>query len=188
MPRDIREILNETTAHDLELPKNHKQRFEQRLDTLQKSNKRSSFFFLKIAASLVVLVGLGYAVLNGVTPDVNTGGPEQPAATFSSLSAISPEMQKVENYYMSAINYELASLEKTPENQQLLDDYLEKIGKLDNDYKRLNESLATEGINEKTIKSLITNLQLRLQLLLQLKDQLNELQTRNDIKNENATI
>ncbi len=188
MPRDIREILNDASAQELELPKDHKQRFEQRLEALHKKEKRSSFFFLKIAASLVVLIGLGYAILNSSIPSNNESVSDSQTETFTSLGAISPEMQKVENYYMSAINFELASLEKTPENQQLLDDYLEKIGKLDDDYKRLNESLASEGINEKTINALITNLQLRLQLLLQLKDQLNELQTRNDIKNENATI
>ena len=188
MPRDIREILKEATGDELGLPKDHKQRFEQRLEVLHKKKKGTSFFFLKIAASFVVMIGLGYAILNGNAPSDAIAKEDNQTATFSSLGTISPEMQKVENYYLSAINFELASLEKTPENQQLLDDYLEKIGKLDEYYKRLNESLATEGINEKTINALITNLQLRLQLLLQLKDQLNELQTRNDIKNENATI
>ena len=97
-------------------------------------------------------------------------------------------MQKVENYYLSSINNEFAGLEKTTENQQLLDDYLEKIGKLDDDYQRLTNELAKSGINGKTVNALITNLQLRLQLLLQLKDQLNELQTRNTINNEEQTI
>ena len=188
MPRDMREILNDAPKHELELPKNHKLRFEKRLEVLHSNKQRNHFFFLKIAASLVVLVALGFAIVNGVASEGDQPGTTNATASFSSLGAVSPEMQKVENYYISAINFELASLEKTPENQQLLDEYLEKIGKLDEDYKRLNKSLATDGINEKTINALITNLQLRLQLLLQLKDQLNEVQTRNDIKNENTTI
>lgn len=188
MPKDIRKILHDAQEHELALPKGHKERFEGRLSSLHQTKKRPSFFFLKIAASLLVIVSLGYLLLDSYTKP----GADQPVTetgfSFTSLGAVSPEMQKVENYYISAINYELASLEKTPENQQLLDEYLEKIGKLDDDYKRLNTSLAADGISEKTINALITNLQLRLQLLLQLKDQLNELQTRNDIKNENATI
>ena len=186
MPKDLRDIIKDAEHNELELPKDHRKRFEDRLSELHKPEKRSNFFFLKIAASLVLLVSLGYFVLN-INP-TTTQIEETPEIKFASLGSISPEMEKVENYYLTAINYELASLEKTPENQKLLDDYLEKIGKLDEDYKRLNKELTENGINEKTINALITNLQLRLQLLLQLKDQLNELQTRNDIKNEDSTI
>ncbi|MDJ0645695.1 MAG: hypothetical protein QNJ57_06865 [Flavobacteriaceae bacterium] len=188
MPKDMRQIVKDAEQDQLELPKGHRERFEDRLALVPNHRQRSNFFFLKIAASLVLLVSLGYFAINSSF----TGGVEQtselPESQFSGLGGVSPEMQKVENYYLTAINYELASLEKTSENQKLLDDYLDKIGKLDEDYKRLNEELAEKGVNEKTIHALITNLQLRLQLLLQLKDQLNELQTRNDIKNEDSTI
>ena len=186
MPKDIRQILKEADSQ-YELPKDHRKRFENRLGTLPSNKKKSNFFFLKIAASLLVLVSLGYYFFNTEAP-TGTITTEAPGLKFTSLGSVSPEMKKVENYYQTAINYELAGLEETPENKELLDDYLEKIGKLDNDYQRLNKELAEKGINEKTINALITNLQLRLQLLLQLKDQLNELQTRNTIKNEDSTI
>lgn len=188
MPKDMREIVRDAEQDQLELLKGHRERFEDRLTQLHTPKKNGSFFFLKIAASLILLVSLGYFAFTNSTVNGTTETEELPELKFTSLSSVSPEMQKVENYYMSAINYELASLEKTPENQKLLDDYLEKIGKLDEDYKRLNKELAAKGVNEKTINALITNLQLRLQLLLQLKDQLNELQTTNDSKNENSTI
>ena len=188
MPKDMREIMREAQSDQLELPKGHRKRFEDKLTTLHKPKKTTSFFFLKVAAALAIVFSLGYLAFNGLATGTTVDSEEGPDVKFTSLSSVSPEMEKVENYYKAAISYELAGLEKTPENQKILDDYLEKIGKLDRDYERLTKELAEKGINEKTINSLITNLQLQLQLLLQLKDELNDLQTRKDIKNEDTTI
>ncbi len=183
MPKDIRKILKET-ENSKELNEKHRQRFEQRLQQLR-TPKKKNYFFLKIAASIVVLLSVGYFSL--VNKPI---GVEQQIVELkiTDLSSISPEMKQIEDYYLTAINYEISSLEETPENEKTLEDYLDKIGKLDADYKRLNTELSENGINEKIINSLITNLQLRLQLLLQLKDQLNEIRTSKTIKNENNTI
>ena len=184
MPRDIREILKDREVNEKELPKNHRERFEDRLNQLHKPKK--NYFFFKMAAAIAMLLSVGYFTLKN--DSINTQIEEIPELKITSLSSISPEMQKVESYYLAAINYEIAGLEETPENKKILEDYLDKIGKLDADYKRLNKELSKSGINEKTINNLITNLQLRLQLLLQLKDQLNELKTAKTIKNEDSTI
>jgi hypothetical protein len=184
MPKDIRDILKEAQG-SRELKENHRLRFEERLQQLHRPKKKSNFFFLKIAASVMLLISVGYFLLNTSPVEI-----EKPSVAIktTNLSSVSPEMKQIEDYYLTAINYEIASLEITPENQEILDDYLEKIGKLTEDYKRLNEKLAENGINEKTVNALITNLQLRLQLLLQLKDTLNELKTSKNEENENATI
>jgi len=184
MPKDLREILKEA-QNSKELKTNHRDRFENRLKGLHQTKKRSSFFFLKIAASIVLLLSVGYFMLDNNPTEI-----KQPveSAEIMNLSSVSPEMRQIEDYYVTAINYEIASLEITPENQTILDDYLEKIGKLTDDYERLNTELSKNGINEKTINALITNLQIRLQLLLQLKDTLNEMKTSKNEENENATI
>ena len=185
MPKDIRDILKDAEHNQLELPKNHRMRFENRLEQMH-IPKKKNYFFLKIAASLTLLVSFGYFAFNTntTTPQVE----EILESKITNLSSISPEMKQIENYYLTAINYEIASLELIPENQEILDDYLEKIGKLDADYKRLNKELSEKGINEKTINSLITNLQLRLQLLVQLKDTLSEIKTSKNKENENTTV
>ncbi len=184
MPKDIREILKEAQTNSKELKENHRQRFEQRLQQLHKPKKKN-YFFLKMAASMAVLLSIGYFSFFNKPVDIEQQIVEP---KITNLSSISPEMKQIEDYYLTAINYEMASLEETPENKKILEDYLDKIGKLDADYKRLNEELTEKGINEKTINNLITNLQLRLQLLLQLKDQLFELRISKTIKNENNTI
>ena len=104
------------------------------------------------------------------------------------LGSISPELKKVEDYYLVSINAEILNLQETPENKELVNGYLEKIGELTKDYKTLTTDLNTEGINEKAINALIENLQLRLKLLLQLKEQLKELQNTNVVQNENVQV
>jgi hypothetical protein len=185
MPKDIRDILKEAQG-SRELKENHRLRFEERLQQLDRPKKKSNFFFLKIAASIMLIATIGYFSLPTSPVDLQ----EQPFTTTKiiSLSSVSPEMKQIEDYYVTAINYELASIDITPDNQEMLDDYLEKIGKLTDDYQRLNVELSKKGINEKTINALITNLQLRLQLLVQLKDTINEMKTSKNKENENITI
>ena len=184
MPKDIRDILKEAQS-SRELKGNHRERFEKRLQQLHQPKKKNSFFFLKIAASVMLVVSIGYFALNSNPVEVDS--PIE-ATKIVDLNSVSPEMKQIEDYYLTAINYEIASLEITPENQAILDDYLDKIGKLTDDYTRLNKEISEKGINEKTVNAMITNLQLRLQLLLQLKDTLNEMKTSKNKDNENATI
>ena len=104
------------------------------------------------------------------------------------LGSVSPEMKQIENYYLTAINYEMASIEPNDENKVVLDTYLKKIAELTAEYKQLSIDLTEKEINEKTVNALINNLQLRLQLLLDLKDTINEMNTSKKIKNEKITV
>jgi len=185
MPKDLRDILKEAQSNPRELKKGHRVKFEERLAELHENKKKNSFFFLKIAASLMLVVSVGYFTFNNNSIEVDS--PIE-ATKIVDLKSVSPEMKQIEDYYLTAINYEIASLETTPENQAILDDYLDKIGKLTDDYTRLNKEISEKGINEKTVNAMITNLQLRLQLLLQLKDTLYEMKTSKNKKNENTTI
>ena len=74
-------------------------------------------------------------------------------------------MQKIESYYVANINLELANLEVSDENNDLVDSYMEQLAMLDAEYKKLNKELNTIGPKDQTIEALIQNLQLRLQLL-----------------------
>ncbi len=184
MPKDIRDILKEAQANSKALKENHRQRFEQRLNQLH-TPKKQGYFFLKVAASIIVLLSVGYYTLFTNVADIEDL-PED--AKITNLSSISPEMKQIENYYLTAINYEMASIEQTPENKIILDNYLEKIAELTNQYKQLNIDLTEKEINEKTINALITNLQLRLQLLLELKDTIQEMKTPKTNRDESTII
>ncbi len=184
MPKDLKKMLQDKQIHTEKLSKNHRANFEAKLQKELHASKKVSYPFLKIAASFIVIIGLGSIFYFSGSTSVKT----VETAKIESLGSISPELKKIENYYLASINTEISSLEETKENKELLDGYFEKISELTADYKLLTQELNTQGLNEKTINALIDNLQLRLKLLYQLKEQLNELKNLNKSENENIHI
>ncbi|MBT8305210.1 MAG: hypothetical protein KJP09_12120 [Bacteroidia bacterium] len=186
MNRDIRELLEEDSRLSKgEMPEGHEDRFIQKLEEELPIKKSNPFFFLKIAAGLVLFMGLGYTIYNEmdgnqVNPDVVETKDNR--LNIQSLGDISPDLQKVENYYLANINMELAKMEYAPENMELINGYLKRLSDLNKEYERLNKELAENGPNVETVEALINNLKLRLNLLQRLKEQLNEL---NNEQNEN---
>lgn len=185
MPKDLREMLKKEHMSAGKLSSNHRRNFEAKLQKEMHGASKSNRQFLKIAASFLVVIGLSSALffMSDSSEVTNTE-----TAKIESLGSVSPELKKIENYYLASIHEEIAALSETPENKELLDGYLEKIGELTNEYKNLTEELNTQGLNEKTINALIDNLQLRLKLLYQLKEQLNELKNLNISENENLQV
>lgn len=185
MPKDLREIVKKEMAGSNKLSVNHRSKFEAKLKTEMHAKKNRNFHLLKYAASFLVLVGLGTTMFYFSNNEIKT-----PVKTnkIESLGSISPELKKIENYYLATINTEISDLEVTKENKELLDSYFEKLGELSADYKELTNELNVEGLSENTINALIDNLQLRLKLLYQLKEQLNELKKLNLEKNESIQL
>ncbi|MFT5167682.1 MAG: hypothetical protein ACI8P3_002920 [Saprospiraceae bacterium] len=110
---------------------------------------------------------------------------EKPLLT---LSDISPDLKKVETYFISSIYVELANLEVVEEEQEMVDAYLIKIKDLGKEYEHLNQELNTIGVNDMTITALIENLKIRLQLLQRLKKSLNHSKKENHEKNAPGNI
>ena len=102
---------------------------------------------------------------------------ENSEASKITLGDISPDLKKVEQYYVANINLELADIELTEANKKLLDGYMNRLSEF-------NEV----GPNNQTIEALINNLQLRLQLLYRLKEKIKELkETENEkFKDQNV--
>ena len=186
MPKDIRDILRNESVETGKLSKNHRSVFEAKLQKELHNSKKRSNHFLKIAASFLVIVSLGSSIFYFSENTVVEQATE--VAKIESLGSISPELKTIENYYLASIQAEIANLEETPENKELLNGYLEKLGELTNEYKILTQELNDEGLNEKTINALIENLQQRLNLMHQLKEQLNSLSKLNITENENIQV
>lgn len=110
---------------------------------------------------------------------------EKPLLT---LSDISPGLKKVETYFVSSINVELANLKVTEGEQEMVNAYLTKIKELGKEYNHLNQELNTIGVNDMTITALIENLKIRLQLLQRLKKSLNHSKKETNEKNSSGNI
>ena len=189
MSQDLRKMFEvEREKPFSTLKEGHRERFVERLNTEMPLRKKSHFRVLKIAATILVLVGTGIYIWNkendesNITPatTIVDNGDTTAKATIS-LSDLSPNLKKVEQYYVANINLELARLQVSKENRNLVDSYMSRLSELNDEYQRLNQELNQMGPNEQTITALIKNLQLRLQLLHKLKEKLNELKTK---KNE----
>ena len=183
MEQDIRELLRNAPEAELKLPEGHEARFEIKLDMHgQKESRRNYFFFLKIAAAVVVFLGLGYTVYNYLdTPTIDgtelaeEGQQQDSEETPLSLGDLSPDLKKVEDFYTAGIQVQLASIQENPENEELIEGYKKRLQELDAEYERLTLQLNKVGPTEATINALVDNLKLRLELLFKLKNKLKEL-------------
>ena len=189
MSQDLREMF-ETDKEELMsmLKEGHRDRFLVRLNTEMPLPKKSNFYILKIAAAILVLVSVGIFILikdNKVSTNIpaTTTVDRGDAAVKSNISLgdLSPDLKKLEQYYVANINLELAQLQVSKENRDLVDGYMSRLSELNDEYQRLNNELNQMGPNEQTVAALIKNLQLRLQLLQKLKEKLNEIKIK---KNE----
>jgi len=186
MQVDLREkIKNDKMMR--ELPNNHRDLFEQRLKKELHQKSKSYYTFMKVAASILMLVSLGFAgyqFFNTDIPQEIVQTEEKSSNKINSLADISPDLKKVEDYYLIQINYQIAKIKITDENKDLLELYLLQLSVLQQEYEDLNLLLNTDEISEDTIEALIENLQLRLQLLKQLKKKLEIIENLNSKENE----
>jgi hypothetical protein len=179
MAQDIRELLkNDQKLSQDKMSKGHEARFLKKLEEeLPKDTPKNMFTFFNVAASVVLLIGLTYGGYKFVNFNQNTIIPEVTTNTVAAktIGDVSPQLKKVEDYYLASINLELSKMKITSENKELFDGYLARLEDLNNEYNRLTEELIEAGPNEQTVNALIDNLKFRLNLLYRLKDKLNEL-------------
>ncbi len=185
MAKDIRELFkNDNQQSDKQMSHGHEARFLDKLDQALPQKKQSNWTFLNIAASIVIVIGLGFGGYTFFKQDANpitivdTEQPKPETNTTTktmTLGDISPDLKKVEDYYVANINLELSKLKLTPENKELFDGYVLRLEELNAEYKSLSTELTDNGPDEHTVNALIQNLKFRLNLMYRLKEQLNQL-------------
>ncbi|WP_296381329.1 hypothetical protein [Winogradskyella sp.] len=178
MAQDLRNLFEEDPKEQhIKMSEGHEARFLQKLGKeLPKKTSTNLFSFLNIAASVIVLLGLSYGAFQFFqTPSAD---PIEPTIVESAgpktLGAVSPELKKVEDYYLASINLELSKVQLTPENKELFDGYVQRLKELNEEYDRLTLELNDNGPNEETLNALIDNLKFRLNLVMRLKEKLQE--------------
>jgi hypothetical protein len=180
MAQDIRELFKEEQKIIQEtMPANHQDRFLKKLDKALPVEDKSSFYWLRIAASVVLLLGLSYGGFKYFQPStpistVNDVAKTKPIET-KTLGDVSPGLKKVEDYYLASINLELSKIKYTPETKNLFDGYIDQLDILNKEYGKLSVELTENGPTELTVNALIDNLKYRLNLLYRLREQLKEL-------------
>jgi hypothetical protein len=130
----------------------HMQRFERRLQGTQQK-QRLPWKWMSIAASIILALGIFIG---------QSGKEEAPT-----LSDVSSKMAEVENYFVNTINFEVREIEKSRslDTEEVIEQALEKIEKLEDDYKTFIEELSNNGKQERIIHRMIENYQKRLEIL-----------------------
>jgi predicted RNase H-like nuclease (RuvC/YqgF family) len=191
MGQDLREMFDrERKEARFVLKVGHDKRFADKLDkAMPRAKKR--YGLLKIAASVLVIFGLGitaYIQLSDKESISTTVVSKQQDNTPFSLGDLSPDLKKVENYYVATINLEFSKLVVSEDNKAMVDGFMNQLSELNDEYESLTVELNQMGPNDQTISALIENLELRLQLLQKLKKKLNQLKSSKNEQTHNNSI
>jgi len=178
MERDLRQVYQEAQQQNLKMPQGHLEEFEQRLKKeFPKKRKSMKLFYWSSAAVVLVLLSL-------VIKPMKTEEGKQVKEQYISLGSLSPELEKVENFYTKGVQLQWASLKANTSNEELVNATEDRMNLLDENYKVLTDELNQKGPSEELINAMIQNLEMRMRLLIQLKGRLNDLKK---TENENNT-
>ena len=160
---------------DIENPEiGHENRFLKKLNASKgvvaiDSKKTSWWKPLSVAASIAILCVVGIGLF------------ESGATLEEQVAEISPEVSRTEFYFASLIEEQVNQLknESTPETQQIIDDTMGQLKKLEKNYDQLEKDLIAGGNSKLILSAMITNFQTRIDLL---QDVLDKIETIKNLK------
>lgn len=163
----------------------HEQKFEKLLNThFGKPKKKDySLLYKMVAVALLALISAVFVYTYQQKDKVNNLVSAPLENTSIGLGDISPELKNIEDYYLTSIKLELATLETNTDYDEMVNSYLEELKNINITYNELENELNEYGITEEIIQAMIDNLQLRLKLLHNLKQKLNHLKQKQNEEN-----
>lgn len=160
MKRDIRELFKtEDEVVKNKLPQNHRQEFLDKLksNAPNKPKKTNHLNWLKIAAVLVLLLTVGFGILNTKNTE------EQPSPIIEQIEAVEAE-------YLKDIDAEWQNFIAVAKDENLVKRYRNNLKDLDDDYQEISRTFKADTDNIEAIEALIENLQTRLELLKNIQE------------------
>ncbi|WP_370392441.1 hypothetical protein [uncultured Winogradskyella sp.] len=163
--------------------KGHEARFLERLNNSK--NQGSSIGqkstpwqkYLAIAATIV----LGFSLLMLV--------PNEPEVL--DLASVSPELSETQDFFTVTLETELKKLnqERSPLTEEIINDALEQIEILEQDYQKLKSDLTESGKDQRVIYAMISNFQNRIDILNMVLEQIETIkQLKNNTNETTNTI
>ncbi len=174
--KDLRKDF-EYSSQSFKMSDGHKKKFEKKLEShFGKTPKQDYSIILKmVAVAVIAVLSTVFVLQQDFSSSVENPQNEVVEAKKIGLGDISPELKTVENYYLTSIKLELATLETTETHEAMINSYLDELKNINKAYNDLENDLNDYGITEEVINAMIDNLQLRLELLQDLKQKLNNL-------------
>jgi len=163
-------------SESYKMSEGHEKKFEERLNKEFGTNSKKNFGkFYKYAAVAIIAILSTVLMMNqmNTVSETDTQNPNQ--ASSIGLGDVSPDLKALEDYYLTSIKLELATLETSQDHEAMVNSYLEELKIINKAYKELEQDLNEFGVIEDIVNAMIDNLQLRLELLQDLKQKLNHL-------------
>ena len=172
-----------------ELPSGHEARFQAKLD---KINKRSSNFWLKIAAAIALLIVSGTLLWNDPNPEMTSSVETIKDLQLERKLSDEFEIDEATKYYQQNLDRQFSALEEfyaDEDSKALIEETKALITKLRESYKELEKELESTG-DERVVLAMIQNYQKRISLLEELVQKLTYIkhlkQSNNEKSNQSA--
>lgn len=169
---------------DIEEPEaGHQERFLEKLNKSKgvvgiRPKKTTWWKPLSIAASLLLLCALGLQLYV-----------EEPSID-QQVVQIAPEVSETQFYFASLVEEQVQELRnaRSPETEQMVDDALKQLDKLEADYQQLERDLINGGNSKIILNAMIINFQTRIDLLKEVLTNIEEVKNLKPYNDENFTI
>ena len=146
-----------------------------KLDRERKSGNKVFRNLLKIAATVIIIISVGFAYYLGKrSVEYNREG--------IALHHISNELAETEAYYIGLINDQMEYLTKS--EPQIENEIWESLHQMDSEYEQLKKDLTDQADSEEVINAMISYYRLKLNMLEKMSDELQE----KPIENENTIL
>ena len=182
----INELFDDLKGQfDVEAPKlGHQQRFLDKLNAPKHNDVDTSHAirmnwrpFIAIAASIIICLSIFISIPNN---------PEN-----MDLASVSPELSNTQDFFMSTIDNELKKIneERSPLTEKIIDDALNQLQQLEDEYQNLKIDLAENNEDQRVIYAMISNFQNRIEVLNTVLEQIeNVKQLKSNFDENNNTI
>tara|TARA_R110002073_G_scaffold53840_4_gene138870 strand:- start:76592 stop:77131 length:540 start_codon:yes stop_codon:yes gene_type:complete len=168
MEQNLKKLFEQDRLVNHKRKANHEDLFIEQLYKELPIKKRTTFSGFRIAASVLVFIGIA-----GISY-MTLGSPfnQKKELVAYTLKSISPELEEIESFYITNINQTLSDIENNSESQAFVTRYMKRLSLLKEEYKNLISEMNEEGPNSLSINVLINNLKLQLELLQELNEQI----------------
>ncbi|WP_034057324.1 hypothetical protein [Lacinutrix jangbogonensis] len=165
MKRDIRALFKGEDLGNKTLPDNHRDEFLEKLKKQQNTNT-NNFFFLKIAAVLLITLTVGYNAFYKQQDDEDL--------------TIVAQIEAIEGEYLVDIETEWQNFIAIANDEVLVARFKKKLNELDKDYQEITVEFKNDKKSISVIEILIDNLQTRLQILKDIQKHINIINKENE--------
>jgi len=165
---------------DIEEPSlGHFSRFKERLvnnESEQSAWNPKTWKWLAVAASITLIFGIWLGI------QTNSSGLE--------LADVSPKMEETQSFFTATIQDEIerVAIKRNAGNQQIIDDALVQLKKLEVEYQKLTIDLDESSKDKRIIYAMISNFQQRIEVLQSLLERLEEIEQLKNSRDEETII